>query len=194
MIDLRIEDLFNGLSGEKELRYPADSPNHHGRGEDADVSKVVYDSRNLTPGGRGEMFACVKGERSDGRDFARAAVEAGCAALLCERAIDGEWVKVPQIITANARASMGEAAAVLLGRPSERMIMIGLTGTNGKTTTSFVTRSIMRASGLVAGMIGTIVYDDGRSEREASRTTPEGPDVQAVLAAMVRNGARCCVM
>jgi UDP-N-acetylmuramoyl-L-alanyl-D-glutamate--2,6-diaminopimelate ligase len=158
---------------------------------DPDIVKLKYDSRRVAPDSGGVIFACVSGENSDGHDYARNALSSGAAALLCERRLPFD---VPQIISPNVRAIMGEAAAILYGNPSDKMTMIGLTGTNGKTTCAYIIRSIVRAGGAKAGMLGTIVYDDGRSEISADRTTPEGPDIQEMLAAMVANGARYCVM
>ncbi|MDL2263369.1 UDP-N-acetylmuramoyl-L-alanyl-D-glutamate--2,6-diaminopimelate ligase [Synergistaceae bacterium OttesenSCG-928-I11] len=160
-------------------------------GKNPELSRVVYDNRKIAAGSRGVVFACVKGERADGHAFAPRAVENGAEALLCERKLD---LDVPQLIVQNVRSYMGALASALHGSPSEKMTMIAVTGTNGKTTTAYITRSILRASGAVAGMLGTIVYDDARSEAYADRTTPEGPDVQDALARMVENGAAYCVM
>jgi UDP-N-acetylmuramoyl-L-alanyl-D-glutamate--2,6-diaminopimelate ligase len=158
---------------------------------DPDVARLKYDSRTLCPGDGGVIFACAPGENSDGHDFAGSAISSGAVALLCER---GMPFDVPQIILPNVRAAMGEAAAILYGRPSAGMTMIGLTGTNGKTTCAYLIRSIVRASGQTTGMLGTIVYDDGREETFAGRTTPEGPDIQEMLSSMAGNGVECCVM
>jgi UDP-N-acetylmuramoyl-L-alanyl-D-glutamate--2,6-diaminopimelate ligase len=158
-----------------------------------DIREIEYDSRKIDSGRDGVAFACVRGETSDGHDFAADARRAGAAAFLCERELPG-LSDCPMIIVPDVRASMGEAAAILYGRPSRKLLMIALTGTNGKTTTAYITRSIMRASGVKTGMLGTIVNDDGQRETDASRTTPEGPDTQRLLADMARNGVSCCVM
>lgn len=154
-----------------------------------EVARMEYDSRKVN--GSGVIFACAKGDHVDGHDFARAAVDAGAEALLCERELP---LAVPQFITGGVRAFMGTLASVLYGEPAKRMKMIGVTGTNGKTTTAYIVRSILRAAGHTAGMLGTIVYDDAQKETYADRTTPEGADVQAFLAAMAANGADSCVM
>jgi UDP-N-acetylmuramoyl-L-alanyl-D-glutamate--2,6-diaminopimelate ligase len=186
VVFLNLHELFNGLSGEKVLKSSGEIR--------AEVSEVVYDSRKIEENSHGVLFACVRGDRMDGHDFAGQAVRNGAAALLCEREITGLSVDIPEIIVPNVRASMGEAAAVLNGWPSKKMTMIAITGTNGKTTATYIMRSIMRAAGTVTGMLGTVVNDDGREETEALRTTAEGPDIQRMLASMVRNGAGCCVM
>ncbi|MDR1966891.1 MAG: Mur ligase domain-containing protein, partial [Synergistaceae bacterium] len=181
---MKLGELFDAMRGWAEaLENPG--------GADPDITRVEYDSRRVSKSEHGVIFACVVGENSDGHDFAEKAVEAGAAALLCERRLP---VRVPQIVARRARAAMSKAASVVCGNPAGRMKMIGLTGTNGKTTTSYLTRSIIRASGAVAGMIGTIVYDDGESESFADRTTPEGPDIQMALSKMVEKGASHCVM
>lgn len=158
---------------------------------DPDLFSLFYDSRQIPAHPENAIFACVKGEHTDGHDLAEKVIAAGCAALLCERELP---LDVPQLIVKNARAAMGEATALLLDRPAKKMTMIAVTGTNGKTTTAYLIRSIMRAIGCKTGMLGTIVYDDGVEEADALHTTPEGPDVQEMLARMHRNGCGACVM
>lgn len=160
-----------------------------GSWSDPEISSVEYDNREIKSDG--VIFSCCTGGRVDGHSFAEAAVARGAVALLCEREID---VDVPQIVVKDARASMGELASIVYDRPSNKMKMIALTGTNGKTTTSYMIRAILRAAGLRVGMLGTIVYDDSTIEEDADRTTPEGPDVQKMLARMSANGAEACVM
>ncbi|MDR3165505.1 MAG: UDP-N-acetylmuramoyl-L-alanyl-D-glutamate--2,6-diaminopimelate ligase [Synergistaceae bacterium] len=155
-----------------------------------EIVRVEYDSRRVSEG-HGIIFACVKGDNTDGHDHAAEAVSQGAVALLCERELP---LDIPQIITPGTRAAMGEAASVICGKPSEKLKMTGVTGTNGKTTTAYITRSIIRASGARAGMIGTIVYDDAVCESFAGHTTPEGPDIQRLLSKMAENGASHCVM
>jgi UDP-N-acetylmuramoyl-L-alanyl-D-glutamate--2,6-diaminopimelate ligase len=155
-----------------------------------DVLALRYDSRKVTPGS-GIIYACVRGERVDGHNFAADAARSGAVALLCDHPLP---LDAPQIIAENVRFAMGEVSAVLRGNPSEKLRMIGVTGTNGKTTTAYITRSIMRAGGIATGMIGTVVYDDCVFEVPADRTTPEGPDIQDMLARMAEAGAECCVM
>lgn len=188
---MRLEEFFHEIGGQKFL------PSRGQYTNDLDIRDIEYDSRKITPERKGVVFACVRGDKADGHDFAEMAARAGCAAILCERELFGGKIaaeKIPQIIVGSVRSAMGEAAAVLYGRPARKMTMIGLTGTNGKTTTAYLTRSIVRSAGYEAGMTGTIVYDDGSREMEADRTTPEGPDIQRVLARMVQNGVKYCVM
>ncbi len=162
-------------------------------GHDAnpEITDLCHDSREIVSGRPGVLFACVKGEHFDGHEFAKKAFDLGCVAFLCEHELS---IEASQIVVPDVRAIMGFVSAFLNGNPSEKMTMIGLTGTNGKTTTSYITRSILRETKATVGMLGTVVYDDGTTEIDATRTTPEGPDVQAMLSKMVKNGAKFCVM
>ncbi|MDR1132744.1 MAG: UDP-N-acetylmuramoyl-L-alanyl-D-glutamate--2,6-diaminopimelate ligase [Synergistaceae bacterium] len=180
---MKVRELFDKLArSDKKLV----NPDRAGR----EIVRVEYDSRRVSEN-IGIIFACVKGDNTDGHDHAAQAVSRGAAALLCERELP---IGVPQIITHGTRAAMGEAASVVYGKPSEKLKMTGVTGTNGKTTTAYITRSVIRASGARAGMIGTIVYDDAVEESFAEHTTPEGPDIQRLLSEMAENGASHCVM
>ena len=152
------------------------------------LDALVSDSRKA---GRESLFACVTGEHSDGHDYAAKAVAAGAAALLCERRLD---LPVPQLLCSNVRSAMGAAASALYDNPSGKLSMIALTGTAGKTTSTFMTRSILQRNGIKTGLLGTVWYDDGAVSEDADRTTPEGSDVQAWLRRMVDNGCRACVM
>lgn len=159
------------------------------KSQEVDVGSVVYDSRKA---GAGVIFACVVGEHCDGHDFAPAALEKGAEVLLVSRFLNG--LDAVQIRTSDPRASMGRVAAILEGNPSESLTMIGVTGTNGKTTSTYMIRSILRSAGIKTGMIGTIVTDDGERQETSKHTTPEGPDIQAALGRMVRNNCQACVM
>jgi UDP-N-acetylmuramoyl-L-alanyl-D-glutamate--2,6-diaminopimelate ligase len=178
---VKLSELFEKLPvREKSLVRAASA--------DIDVSRVEYDSRRAAGG---TLFSCVKGDNSDGHEFAHSAVASGAVALLAERELP---IGVPQIIAPRTRAVMGLAASILCGVPSDKMKMVGITGTNGKTTTAYIVRSIVRASGARVGMIGTVICDDASEERVAEHTTPEGPDIQEALARMASNGALYCVM
>jgi UDP-N-acetylmuramoyl-L-alanyl-D-glutamate--2,6-diaminopimelate ligase len=143
------------------------------------VSDVVYRSGDVTPGA---LFFCVPGAHADGHDFAAGAVARGASAMVVERWLE---VAVPQVLVPVVRQAMGPAAAAFFGRPSERMVLAGVTGTNGKTTTTYLLESIFRAAGLRPGVIGTTgVRIDGRP-MAFDRTTPEAPDLQRLLASML---------
>ena len=142
------------------------------RGE-ADVSAVTHDSREVGPGA---LFCCVPGRTTDGHDHAAAAVAAGATALLCERflPVEAAQARVPSV-----RAAMGPVAAAFHGFPSSSLDVVGVTGTNGKTTTTALLRSVLEAAGRPCGLIGTLT---------GARTTPEGPELQARLAALREEG------
>jgi UDP-N-acetylmuramoyl-L-alanyl-D-glutamate--2,6-diaminopimelate ligase len=151
-------------------------------------SDLAYDTRRVTSGA---LFFCVPGERADGHDFAPEAVERGAAALVVERMLD---LPVPQLVVPDARVAMAAAADVFFGRPSEELIVAGVTGTNGKTTTTFLIASILAAAGLRPGLLGTVECRVGGQVRPAVRTTPEAIDIQRTLREMLDAGDRSCVM
>ncbi|MET0769808.1 MAG: Mur ligase domain-containing protein, partial [Solirubrobacteraceae bacterium] len=117
-----------------------------------EISDLAYDTRRV---GDGTLFFCVPGARADGHDLAAEAVGAGAAALVVERPLD---VAVPQLVVESARAAMAVAADAFFGSPTERMTVAGVTGTNGKTTTTYVLRSILEADGRRTGMVGTVEW------------------------------------
>ena len=157
-------------------------------GSNPSISDVFSDSRKVTPG---SIFCCIQGEKTDGHQYISAAESAGAAALVCERDVETD---LPVILTDSTRAVMGELAPLIYGNPSSKMLMLGVTGTNGKTTTTYILRSILQAAGVKTGLLGTIVESDGILEVDAERTTPESCDIQRQLAAMVKNGCGACVM
>jgi len=143
------------------------------------VSSVMHDSRRVRPGA---LFCCLPGAHVDGHDHAAAAVEAGAVALLVERRRD---LPVPQVVVPNSRRAMGLLAASFWGHPARDLLMVGVTGTNGKTTTTSLIASVLEAAGLPVGVIGTLT---GRF------TTPESNDLQEQLAAFVSEGKRAVAM
>ncbi|HEY3759054.1 MAG TPA: UDP-N-acetylmuramoyl-L-alanyl-D-glutamate--2,6-diaminopimelate ligase [Solirubrobacteraceae bacterium] len=153
-----------------------------------EVTALAYDSRAVAPGA---LFFCVPGLRSDGHDFAPAAVRAGAAALVVERPLG---LGVPEVLVADARAAMGPVAARFFGDPTAELAVVGVTGTNGKTTTAFLVRALLQASGLPCGLLGTVTSVVGGVERAAARTTPEAIDLQADFRAMLAGGECACAM
>lgn len=155
-----------------------------------DIEGVAYDSRQVRPG---YLFVALSGQQADGRAFVADAVNRGAVAVLAE-----SECAVPNGVTfiavQDARQALAEIACAFYGHPSERLRMIGITGTNGKTTTSFFCRDILNAAGVSAGLIGTISYEIGRRRIPAGRTTPEAPDIQAMLDQMLKAGCRAAVM
>ena len=152
------------------------------------ISEVISDSRNVTAG---TLFACIKGEVSDGHKFVSMAESNGACALLCEHEVDSS---LPQIIVKRVRDYLGEISSLVYDNPSAKLLMVGITGTNGKTTTSYITRSILQAAGIRTGLLGTIIESDGVTDKEADRTTPESCIVQRQLSHMVKNKCGACVM
>jgi UDP-N-acetylmuramoyl-L-alanyl-D-glutamate--2,6-diaminopimelate ligase len=154
----------------------------------ASVRDVAYRSDDVRPDA---LFFCVPGSNVDGHDFGRAADAAGAAVLVVERWLD---VPVPQIRVASVRRAMGPVSAAFFGHPSRSMTVVGITGTNGKTTTTYLLESIFRAAGTVPGVVGTTgVRIDGRP-LPFDKTTPEAPDLQRLLARMVEAGVRAVAM
>jgi UDP-N-acetylmuramoyl-L-alanyl-D-glutamate--2,6-diaminopimelate ligase len=158
--------------------------------EAAPVTGIAYDSRLVRPG---DLFAALVGADLDGHRFATAAVEAGAGSLLVERE---QPVAIPQIITANTRAALAPVAAEFFGHPSRQLSVVGITGTDGKTTTSYLADGILRANGYLTGMIGTISVRiaDHVDEHETRQTTPESADVQRYLRQMVDAGVEWAVL
>jgi len=153
-----------------------------------DVLDLAYDARAVT---RGALFFCVPGRRADGHDFAAEAVAAGAAALVVERPLD---LAVPQLVVENARAAMAAAAGEFFGHPSRTLTLAGVTGTNGKTTTTFLLFAVLAAAGLRPGLLGTVEVRIGGERRPAVRTTPEAIDLQRVLREMLDAGDRSCAI
>src|ERR687896_179991 len=155
---------------------------------DVEVSGLAYSSRSVTPG---TLFFCVPGFRADGHDFAPDAVARGAVALVCQRPLG---LGVPEVIVDDVRAAMGPAAARFYGDPTHVLEVVGVTGTNGKTTTAFLLRHLLEAGGRQTGLLGTVKRVVGGVEEEVERTTPEAIDLQATFRAMLDKGDRACAM
>ncbi len=154
------------------------------------VTGVAFDSREVAPG---HVFVAVPGAESDGHDYAAAAVAAGAVALIAERALPRPGV--PQLLVGSSRSALALAAAWFNGFPSRELGVVGITGTDGKTTTAYLVRSMLGAAGLAAGMITTVdVVVGGVSHGETGHTTPEAPEIQADLRRMVDAGDRFAVL
>jgi UDP-N-acetylmuramoyl-L-alanyl-D-glutamate--2,6-diaminopimelate ligase len=152
-------------------------------GADLEVADATHDSRGVTPG---SLFCAVPGQHHDGHDHVADAVSKGAVAVLVERPLD---VEVPQMIVPSVRAAMGPTAALIHGNPAEDLCVVGVTGTNGKTTVTFLLEAAMAAAGWGSGRIGTLgARLHGRSE-PGIRTTPEATDLQRLLRTMHTRGA-----
>jgi len=159
-------------------------------GDDAavEIAALAYDSRKVEPGA---LFFCVPGFHSDGHEFAAQAVRDGAAALVVERPLG---LGVPEVVVSSVRAAMGPVASRFNGDPTTQLKVIGVTGTNGKTTTAFLARLLLEAVGEPAGLLGTVTSVVGGQERAVERTTPEAIDLQTDFRAMLDAGDRACAM
>jgi UDP-N-acetylmuramoyl-L-alanyl-D-glutamate--2,6-diaminopimelate ligase len=147
---------------------------------DADVAALAYDARAVTPG---SVFFCVRGLQADGHRYAPEAVANGAVALVVDHPLG---LPVAEVLVDDVRAAMAPAAARLAGDPTAELAMVGITGTNGKTTTSYLTRALLEAAGRQTGLIGTVTSWVGGTERPVVRTTPEAIDLQRTFRAMTQ--------
>jgi UDP-N-acetylmuramoyl-L-alanyl-D-glutamate--2,6-diaminopimelate ligase len=157
-------------------------------GAPTDITDLAYDTREVRPGA---LFFCAPGETVDRHDLAGEAVERGAVALVVERPLD---LDVPQLLVESARDAMPVAADEFFERPTEELLLAGVTGTNGKTTTAYLLHSIFDAAGMRPGLIGTIESRVGGESSPAVRTTPESIDLQRTFREMLDAGDRSAVM
>ena len=155
---------------------------------EAEVTGLVCDSRKVK---KGDLYFCLPGLRVDGHNFAKAAADAGAAALVVERKLP---VDLPQVLVEDARGAMSHMAQCFYGYPAGEMHGVGITGTKGKTTTSFLVRAIARHAGHKVGLMGTVCTYIGEEEEPASLTTPDPIDVQSLLRRMKDAGCDFYVM
>jgi len=176
---MRLRDLITELT---PLRVDGET--------DLDVSGIAYDSRRVFPG---MMFVAVPGQRGDGHDYVHSAIDRGACAVVCERnavaSRRAACIRVP-----DSRAALARASARFYGHPSQDLGVVGITGTNGKTTVAFLVHHVLRHAGHRAGLISTVRYEVGDRTIPAQRTTPEALDLQCMLAQMRRSSCRYCVI
>ena len=178
---MRLSELLGGpLPGLREQPPP--------QAGDVEITGLAYDSRAARPG---SLFFCVSGFRADGHAFAPDAVAAGAAALVVERPLG---LGVPEIQVESARAAMAPLAARFYGNPDRELRIVGITGTNGKTTTAYLIRALLEASGSQCGLLGTVKSVIGGQESVLARTTPEAIDLQADFRAMLDGGDSACAI
>ena len=158
------------------------------KGQDADISEIEYDSRRVQSG---NLFCCVSGTYDDGHRYAQQAVDAGASALLVERELP---IDIPQAIVPDVRLAMAEAAANFFGNPSRGMRFAGVTGTNGKTSTTYMLKTIAEQQNIKVGLIGTIHIMIGSEVMNADRTTPASVDLQRTLRRMRDAGVELVIM
>jgi UDP-N-acetylmuramoyl-L-alanyl-D-glutamate--2,6-diaminopimelate ligase len=156
--------------------------------DQVDVTGLAYDSRCVAAG---TLFFCVSGYERDGHEFAGAAVAAGAVALVVERQLG---LGVPEILVESTRAAIGPLAARFYGDPTSRLRVLGVTGTNGKTTTAHLLRVLLEATGEHCGLLGTVESVIAGERHAATRTTPEAIDLQRDFRAMLDGGDRNCAM
>lgn len=155
---------------------------------DIEVTDLAYDDRAVRPGA---LFFCVPGFTRDGHEFAAEAVANGAVALVVERPLH---LEVPEIQVESVRAAMAPAAAAFHGDPTRTLQTIGVTGTNGKTTTAFIVRALLEADKRQTGLLGTVKSVIGGVDYPVQRTTPEAIDLQRTFRAMLEQGDRACSM
>jgi UDP-N-acetylmuramoyl-L-alanyl-D-glutamate--2,6-diaminopimelate ligase len=184
---MTVRELLSALTRDlkgQEVAAPADAA------LDVACTGVEYDSRKTKSG---SVFVALPGQKADGAAFASQAVASGAVAIVSERQRP-ESVSAPWVVVGNARLALAHLAAEFFGHPSRRMKVVGITGTNGKTTTSYLLQAIFEAAGTACGLMGTVTYRIGERQIAATRTTPEAPDVQLLMRQMLDAGCKACVM
>jgi UDP-N-acetylmuramoyl-L-alanyl-D-glutamate--2,6-diaminopimelate ligase len=156
--------------------------------DDIAVTGVAYRSDQVSVG---DAFFCIQGFAHDGHDFAADALSRGASAVVVQRPLD---VAAPQFLVEDTRIALAMASAVAFGDPSGSLSVVGITGTNGKTTTTYLVDSILRAAGHATGLVGTVETRIAGQRFPSTRTTPESTDIQSLLARMVESGVSSCSM
>jgi len=176
---MKLKELARRIAGSRLI----------GSGEVA-VKRAVHDSRRVGPG---DLFVALSGRRADGHEFVAAAQEAGAAAAAVERPVDLKR-PMPQVVVPDAREALGLAAHALAGDPTGRLMVCGVTGTSGKTTTTYLVRSILERAGWPTGILGTISCVIGDREIPSTMTTPDADELARYFAEMVEEGLKAAVM
>lgn len=156
--------------------------------KDMDIRGIAYNSRKVSPG---DLFVCIKGSNVDGHKYVNQAIENGAAAVIVE---DYQEIDIPQFRVKDSRKALATLSHNYYGRPSEKMTVIGITATNGKTSTSFMVNSILESYGIKTGLIGTVMVKYGDFIEPAILTTPESLDLQRHFAQMNKKGVSHVVM
>lgn len=156
----------------------------------SEITGIAYDSRRVE---HGAIFVALRGERADGARFAEQAVARGAVAIVADTPAP-VGLAVPWIAVADARLVLAELAAAFHRHPADELAAVGVTGTNGKTTTAYLLSAMFERAGIPCGRIGTVSYRLRSEEREAPHTTPEAPDLHELLRVMVDQGCGACVM
>jgi UDP-N-acetylmuramoyl-L-alanyl-D-glutamate--2,6-diaminopimelate ligase len=170
---MRLTDVMEGAAGSRA---------------EVEVTSLAYDNRAVVPG---SLFFCVRGFTRDGHEFAEDAVGRGAAGLVVDHRLP---LDVPQVVVEDVRRAMAPAAAAFFGHPTRQLDVIGVTGTNGKTTTAYLVRSLLEADGRHSGLLGTVKSVIGGVEHQVLRTTPEAIDLQQAFREMADEGDVACAM
>ena len=170
-----------------ELIRDVDGARLRGSGQ-TQIAELTIDSRKVAPGA---LYICIPGTRVDGHAFVPQAQAAGAAAILCEREMDTD---LPQVIVPDARRAMSTVAANFYGRPAQGMKLLAVTGTNGKTSTTYMLKSIAQAAGFKVGLIGTIAVMIGEQTIPSDMTTPDPIELQRLLRQMADAGVDLVAM
>lgn len=157
---------------------------------EGEVCGISHDSRKIK---KGYVFVAIKGHKVDGHNFIATAIEKGAAALVVEKRTEAT-PRIPQIVVPHTRPALAVMSNWFYGEPSAQMSVIGITGTNGKTTTSYFTKSIIESAGNKTGLIGTIQYQIGGRVIPAQETTPESVELHGYFAEMLKSGIRYAVI
>jgi UDP-N-acetylmuramoyl-L-alanyl-D-glutamate--2,6-diaminopimelate ligase len=174
---MRLRDLLAGAG--IEPMAPAD---------DVEIGALAYRSQSVTDEA---LFFCVPGFTADGHDYARDAIERGAVALVTQRPLG---LGVPEVVVPDVRAVMAPVSAAFYGHPTQELRVVGVTGTNGKTTTAFLVRHMLERAGVQTGLLGTIWSVIGGQREEVVRTTPEAVDLQRTFREMLEAGDGACVI
>src|SRR6266540_5634254 len=156
---------------------------------DRPVENIAYDSRRVQ---RNSLFAALRGEKSDGHEFIGSAIEKGASVIVTER--EEQHPRVTCLVVENTRATLAALSANFYGHPAWKLKLAAVTGTNGKTTTTFLIKHICENAGLRCGLIGTVRYEIGERILPAIRTTPESLDLQELLAQIANAGCKAAAM
>ena len=173
---MKLQDLLKGVAVLESTAAP-----------DTEINEVRYDSRAVRPG---DLFVAIRGYATDGHQYIGKALEQGAAAIVCEEAPAG----VPAVVVENARRALAEIAANRFGHPADSMVMLGVTGTNGKTTTTYLVKHMLEDAGHKVGLIGTNQNLIGDEVIETERTTPESYELHALFARMRDAGCTHVIM
>jgi len=176
---LRLQDVMNGIPGIKILGDSA-----------VNVAALKYDSRRVS---EGDLFAAVQGEHLDGIRFIEDAARRGAGTFLVpagtQKGPEGTYITAPDV-----REALAFASKNFFGHPSSKLKVVGITGTNGKTTSSYLVHGILDQAGIDSGLIGTVQYLVGGEVLSAARTTPESPDLLGLMDTMVQSGCGTCIL